>query len=83
MCPARRPGTRCRIFLKLRFGRVDELFRLLMDKYDTSVAPGSYFDMPDGFRVGIGGDPEMTREGLNMVGLALDELRARGPVKDS
>jgi len=62
------------IFLKPRFGRVEELYRLLMDKYDTRVAPGSYFEMPDGFRVGIGGDPEMTREGLTRLGQALDEF---------
>jgi len=61
------------IFLKPRFGRVDELYRLL-EKYETCVAPGSYFDMPEGFRVGIGGDPELTREALNRVGLALDAL---------
>ena len=69
-----RPEFGTLIFLKLRFGRVDELCRLL-EKYDTCVAPGSYFDVPEGFRVGIGGDPEMTREGLNRLGLALDELR--------
>ena len=65
------------IFLKPSRGRTDELYRLLSEKYETSVAPGSYFYMPDGFRVGIGGDPEMTREGLNRLGLALDELRDR------
>ena len=35
---------------------------LLREKYETCVAPGSYFDMPQHFRVGIGGDPEMTRD---------------------
>src|SRR5271166_3904958 len=68
-----RPEFGTLIFLKPRLGRVDELFRLL-EKYETGVAPGSYFDMPEGFRVGIGGDPELTREGLNRLGLALDEL---------
>ena len=69
-----RPEFGTLIFLKLRFGRVDELCRLL-EKYETDVAPGSYFDMPEGFRVGIGGDPETTREGLKRLGLALDEVR--------
>lgn len=70
-----RPEFGTLIFLEPRFGRVDELCRLLTEKYETSVAPGSYFDRPQGFRVGIGGDPEMTREGLNRLGLALDELK--------
>ncbi|MGO9517717.1 MAG: aminotransferase class I/II-fold pyridoxal phosphate-dependent enzyme [Candidatus Korobacteraceae bacterium] len=68
-----RPEFGTLIFLKPRFGRVDELCRLL-EKYETCVAPGSYFDVPEGFRVGIGGDPEMTREGLSRLGLALDGL---------
>ena len=70
-----RPEFGTLIFLKPRCGRVDELCRLLTEKYETSVVPGSYFDMPQGFRVGIGGDPEMTRAGLERIGLALDELR--------
>lgn len=61
-------------FPKLGRGTGDELLRLLQEKYDTSVVPGSYFDMPQHFRVGIGGDPEMTREGLRRLGMALDEL---------
>jgi aspartate/methionine/tyrosine aminotransferase len=63
------------VFCKLRSGSVDKLYRLLMEKYETCVAPGRFFDMPDGFRMGIGGDPEMTREGLARLGLALDEMR--------
>jgi hypothetical protein len=34
--------------------------------------------MPQHFRVGIGGDPEMTREGLVRLGLALDEYATKG-----
>jgi aspartate/methionine/tyrosine aminotransferase len=63
------------IFPKLSRGSVDELDGLLREKYETCVAPGSYFDMPQHFRVGIGGDPEMTRTGLERLGQALDELR--------
>jgi len=47
--------------------------RLLREKHDTSVVPGTYFDMPQHFRIGIGGDPEMTSAGLERLGLALDE----------
>ena len=49
--------------------------RLLREKYETAVVPGSYFDMPQHFRIGIGGDPEMTRMALQRLGAALDELR--------
>jgi aspartate/methionine/tyrosine aminotransferase len=62
-------------FPRLKSGRVDNLDRLLRGKYETSVVPGVYFDMPQHFRVGIGGDPEMTRAGFERLGLALDELR--------
>ena len=70
-----RPEFGTIIFPKLSRGSVDDLFRLLMEKYETSVVPGGYFDMPQHFRVGIGGEPEMTRAGLERLGLALDELR--------
>ena len=70
-----RPEFGTIVFCRLPSGSVDQLYRLLMEKYETCVAPGRFFDMPDGFRVGIGGDPEMTREGLARLGLALDELR--------
>jgi len=69
-----RPEFGTIIFPKLSRGRVDELYRWLTERYETSVVPGKFFDMPQHFRVGIGGDPEMTREGLNRLGLALDEL---------
>jgi hypothetical protein len=32
--------------------------------------------MPQHFRIGIGSDPEMTRQGLKHLGMALDELSA-------
>ena len=69
-----RPEFGTIIFPKLSRGSVEELVRLLMEKYNTNVVPGSYFDMPQHFRIGIGGDPEMTHEGLKRLGLALDDL---------
>jgi aspartate/methionine/tyrosine aminotransferase len=61
-------------FPKLLRGSVDHLDRLLREKYETSIVPGKYFGMPQHFRIGIGGDPEMTREALNRLGQALDDL---------
>jgi aspartate/methionine/tyrosine aminotransferase len=72
-----RPEYGTIVFPKLKHGTVDQLDRLLREQYETSVAPGKYFEMPQHFRAGIGGDPEMTRAGLERLGLALDQLRAR------
>jgi hypothetical protein len=55
---------------------VDEFCELLKSSYDTSVVPGRFFEMPEHFRVGIGGETEMTREGLLRLGRALDEFGA-------
>ena len=62
-------------FPRLRSGRVDDLCRLLREKYETSVVPGTFFEMPEHFRIGVGGETEMVAEGLNRLGLALDEIR--------
>jgi len=63
-------------FPKLLHGKVDQLCNLLRAKYDTTVVPGKYFEMPDHFRIGIGGDLEPLEEGLRRLGLALDEMQA-------
>jgi aspartate/methionine/tyrosine aminotransferase len=62
-------------FPRLRSGRVDDLCRLLRGKYETSVVPGEFFEMPEHFRIGVGGETEMVAEGLTRLGLALDEIR--------
>lgn len=62
-------------FPKLLRRSVQDLNQLLREKYDTSIAPGRFFDMPQHFRVGIGGDPAMTQEGFERLDKALDELR--------
>jgi aspartate/methionine/tyrosine aminotransferase len=62
-------------FPKLLHGSVDQLDHLLRDQYETSVVPGSYFGVPQHFRIGIGGDPEMTRAALERLGLALDKMK--------
>ena len=62
-------------FPRLLHGTVDQLDRLLREKYETGVVPGKYFGEKQHFRVGIGGDPEMTRIGFERLGAALDEMR--------
>ena len=56
-------------------GSVEKLFTVLRDKYEATVVPGKFFGAPQHFRVGVGGDTEMTREGLNRLASALRELR--------
>lgn len=52
----------------------EELCALLAGKYETSVVPGRFFEMPEHFRVGVGGETEVLRAGLDRLGRALDEL---------
>jgi aspartate/methionine/tyrosine aminotransferase len=62
---------------RVRRGRVDELCSLLREKYETSVVPGTFFEMPDHIRIGIACDSEMLVGGLERLGAALDELGRR------
>ena len=61
-------------FPRLASGKVDALCQLLREKYETSVVPGRFFEMPNHFRVGIGGRTELLEEGLKRLGKALDEI---------
>jgi len=70
-----RPAFGTVAFPKLLTRSVQELDRLLREKYETGVVPGHFFDAPQHFRIGIGGDPEMTRAAFERLGHALDELR--------
>jgi hypothetical protein len=62
-------------FPRLLTGSVDALCALLRRKYETSLVPGKFFEMPEHFRLSIGGDTEMLRGGLERLGAALDEIK--------
>jgi hypothetical protein len=62
-------------FPRLRSGNVEELCSILRERYDTTVVPGRFFEMPEHFRIGIGGETEMLKGGLGRIGRALDELK--------
>ncbi len=64
-------------FPRLPRGRVEEFCTLLRDKYETSVVPGGFFDMPLHMRVGMGGDTLMTAAGLERLDRALSEYLGR------
>jgi aspartate/methionine/tyrosine aminotransferase len=61
-------------FPRLKQGNVDALASLLIERYETSIVPGRFFEMPDHFRIGIGGDPTMFQNGLERLGKSLDEI---------
>jgi aspartate/methionine/tyrosine aminotransferase len=63
-------GTVC--FPKLKRGSTDDFCDKLSTEQETSVVPGRFFEMPDHFRIGIGGEPEMTATGLERLAKALD-----------
>jgi aspartate/methionine/tyrosine aminotransferase len=62
------------VFPRLKNGSVDDFCSLLREKYQTSVVPGHFFELPQHFRIGLGGDCAMTAEALNRLGQALDEF---------
>ena len=65
------------VFPQLTTGHADAFCQLLAEKYETSVVPGRFFDGPEHFRIGVGGETETVREGLSRVGAALDEFAAK------
>ena len=63
------------VFPRWRGGDTVPLDAHLRQHYDTAVVPGRWFEMDDFFRVGLGCPSETLAEGLNRLGLALDDLR--------
>ena len=70
-----RPPQGSIMFPRVRQSSSEALCDLLREKYDTSVVPGTFFEMPAHFRLGMGGDSESFVEGLDRLGKALDELK--------
>jgi aspartate/methionine/tyrosine aminotransferase len=69
-----RPEFGTIMFPRLKSGTSDELCAVLRDKYETSVVPGRFFEMPAHFRIGFCGDGAVLREGLTRLGRALNEV---------
>jgi len=69
-----RPEFGTVMFPRVANGTSEELCQLLREKYETSIVPGRFFEMPAHFRVGIAGDSSVLAEGLDRLGRALDEL---------
>jgi len=67
-----RPPFGTVVFPRLKSGSANEFCEFLRAKFETSTVPGHFFEMPQHFRVGIGGETEMTRKGLQQLSQALD-----------
>jgi aspartate/methionine/tyrosine aminotransferase len=58
----------------VKSGDTERFLKTLRESYDTSVVPGSFFEMPDHFRLGIGGSTENVLGGLQNLKRAIEEL---------
>ena len=67
-----RPHAGTVIFPRVTRGDPEEFFNLLREKYETTVVPGKFFEMPQHFRIGIGGETAELRGGLERLNAALD-----------
>jgi len=54
---------------------VGKLCALLIEKYDTAVVPGRFFESPRHIRIGMCCDPKLFGAGIERLGQALDQLR--------
>ena len=69
-----RPDFGTTVFPRLPGRDVDAFCELLRQSYQTSVVPGSFFEMPDHFRLGFAGDTESLKAGLERLQSALAEF---------
>lgn len=69
-----RPPAGTVVFPRLHRGDPEAFFDLLRNRYQTSVVPGSFFEMPQHFRIGIGGETAPLHAGLAQLSAALDEF---------
>jgi aspartate/methionine/tyrosine aminotransferase len=64
------------VFPRLKAGSVDELCKFLRTEFDTTVVPGRFFESPERFRIGVGGDSELVRESLHRLQLGLERYHS-------
>jgi aspartate/methionine/tyrosine aminotransferase len=64
------------VFPRLKSGDVASMCKFLSDKFETKVVPGSFFEQPDRFRMGVGATTDSVQTALQQFGLGLDSYRA-------
>ena len=67
------------VFPRLLSGTAERFCGFFREKYDGSVVPGSFFEMPGHFRIGIGGETAAVAKSLERLGAALDDFSALNP----
>jgi aspartate/methionine/tyrosine aminotransferase len=60
------------VFPRLKKGRIEDFCSYLLNDYQISVVPGSFFEMPDHLRIGVGAPTEDIRASLAQLGKALE-----------
>jgi len=60
------------VFPRLKHTDGDALFQRLTREFETSIVPGRFFSRPSHIRIGLGGDVETTRIGLERLAAALN-----------
>jgi aspartate/methionine/tyrosine aminotransferase len=74
-CEPSRCGTT--VFPRLRLGATDEFVRILREQFETSVVPGKFFEQPQHFRIGFGGDTQTLLGGLERLSAAVGGFQRR------
>lgn len=64
------------VFPRLRQGTVDEMCNFLRRECQVSVVPGSFFEMADRFRIGVGMPTEAVTAALQQFAAGLDRYAA-------
>ncbi len=65
------------VFPRLVSGDADAFVTRLADEFETGVVPGRFFFAPEHIRIGVAGDPDVTRQGLERISRALERSLSR------
>ena len=68
-----RPEFGTVMFPRVRSGDSERLCRVLREKYETSVVPGRFFELPAHFRIGITAETDVFEAGVKRLEKALNE----------
>lgn len=60
------------VFPRLRNGNAEAFCQMLRDQFDVSVVPGTFFESPDRFRIGVGAATEEVQAALQQLSRGLD-----------
>jgi aspartate/methionine/tyrosine aminotransferase len=64
-------------FPRLKSGDIEGLCSLLLDGFQTTVVPGNFFESPDHFRIGVGGEVDPIKASLERLAQGLDAYSAK------